>query len=207
MRKLREIRRNSGLSQKELAGRLGVSRSAVAMWEVGSSSPDVEMLEKISAELNVSVDRLLGIVDVPEDFIRVANLDAVNKEAIKPVRVVGSIMAGYGGIACDDADGIEYDNIKETERYVYVNIEDNDMSPEIKKGDFALVELGAPVKTGDFVAVVCNNMKAIVRKITVSDSGITLSSVRDDVSDITYPSMDMIYMVGKVIEVKRRFNI
>ena len=36
---IREIRRRLGLSQTDLAGRLGLTRDAVASWEIGRSKP------------------------------------------------------------------------------------------------------------------------------------------------------------------------
>jgi len=208
MRKLREIRRNRGLSQRELAQRLGVSRSAVAMWETGSSSPDVDMLQKISRELNVSTDRLLGIVNVPEDFINVKNLYLLDTERTQQVKVAGTITVGYGEISCNETDSIEYDRIDDTERYVYIIVEDNDMFPEIKKGDIALVELCGEPYTNSLVAVVYNGM-ATVREMKINDKGIVLSCMREDVPDEYYPYSEnkLPYIMGKIIEVKRRFNV
>ena len=42
--RVREARRLTKLSQEEFAARLGVSRSAVANWESGNNSPDLENL-------------------------------------------------------------------------------------------------------------------------------------------------------------------
>ena len=60
MLRLKEIRRQFGLSQLELAKRLRVSRSTIAMWETGGSNPDNEALMRISSIFDVSVDYLLG---------------------------------------------------------------------------------------------------------------------------------------------------
>ena len=49
------------LSQEELAKRLCVSRSAVAKWETGKGTPDVENLKALAALFQVSVDELLGV--------------------------------------------------------------------------------------------------------------------------------------------------
>lgn len=60
MLRLKELRNQKSMSQQKLATILGVSRSTIAMWETNSSSPDNEMLIKISEIFNVSVDYLLG---------------------------------------------------------------------------------------------------------------------------------------------------
>lgn len=57
---LKDIRKQKGLSQAELAKKIGVSRSAVSMWEIGASQPDNDLLLKMSRLMNVSIDALLG---------------------------------------------------------------------------------------------------------------------------------------------------
>jgi transcriptional regulator with XRE-family HTH domain len=58
--KLVQLRKASGLSQEELADRLGVSRQAVSRWEQGSSYPDLPNLQRITEEFGVSADYLIG---------------------------------------------------------------------------------------------------------------------------------------------------
>ena len=57
--KLYELRKQKGLSQEELAGRLNVSRQTVSKWEVGESTPDMEKLVAISDLFGVSLDELV----------------------------------------------------------------------------------------------------------------------------------------------------
>ena len=53
------LRRNQGLSQAELAHHLGISASAVGMYEQGRREPSVELLVALAAEFQVSTDFLL----------------------------------------------------------------------------------------------------------------------------------------------------
>lgn len=57
--KLKEARKNAGLTQAELAERLCVSRQAITKWESGKGIPDVDNLRMISKALDVSIDFLL----------------------------------------------------------------------------------------------------------------------------------------------------
>jgi transcriptional regulator with XRE-family HTH domain len=54
---IRQIREAAGISQKELARRLGVSQSLVARWESPHGRPQVETLQRIAdaLELNLQV--------------------------------------------------------------------------------------------------------------------------------------------------------
>lgn len=56
---LRRLRTEKGLSQRELAERMYVTRSTVARWENGSRMPDAMMVARLSECLEVDVHTLL----------------------------------------------------------------------------------------------------------------------------------------------------
>ena len=53
------LRRERGLTQRELAGRLLVSDKAVSKWERGAGCPDVSLLAPLAEELGVDLAALL----------------------------------------------------------------------------------------------------------------------------------------------------
>lgn len=57
--KLKDVRKNAGLSQEQLAEKLCVSRAAVAKWETDKGTPDIMNLKAISKLLDTSIDSLL----------------------------------------------------------------------------------------------------------------------------------------------------
>lgn len=59
--KIRELRKERGLSQQDLADNIGISRSTVSGYEQQTSQPDLETLRKLALLFNVSSDYLLGI--------------------------------------------------------------------------------------------------------------------------------------------------
>lgn len=58
--KLKIIRKQAGMSQEQLAEKLGVSRQAVTKWETDAGIPDIENIMAISALFNISIDELLS---------------------------------------------------------------------------------------------------------------------------------------------------
>lgn len=58
---IKAARKAKGVSQEELAVRLGVVRQTVSKWENGMSVPDADVLIKIAELLDVPVSQLLGI--------------------------------------------------------------------------------------------------------------------------------------------------
>lgn len=59
----KQLRLSSGLTQVEMAEKLGISRSTIGMYETGAREPDFETLEKIADFFNVDIDYLLGRTD------------------------------------------------------------------------------------------------------------------------------------------------
>ncbi len=57
---LQTLRKAKGLSQEKLAEVLGISRQAVAKWEVGQSYPDIARLIVLSDYFKVSIDKLVN---------------------------------------------------------------------------------------------------------------------------------------------------
>lgn len=61
--RLKELRLEKGLTQKELSIKLNLTQQTYSDYETGRTDPDIETLIKISKILEVSVDFLLGLAD------------------------------------------------------------------------------------------------------------------------------------------------
>lgn len=58
--KMIELRKQNGLSQQDLADRLGVSRQAVSRWETGAVQPLADSVKSLAQVFQVSTDYLLN---------------------------------------------------------------------------------------------------------------------------------------------------
>jgi len=63
--RLRNLREKKGLSQYEMARRLGMARTTYTGYELGIREPDNETLKKLARFFDVSVDYLVGNSDDP----------------------------------------------------------------------------------------------------------------------------------------------
>ena len=64
--RIQQLRKSRGISQEELADRIGVSRQAVSKWESGQTSPDLEKIVLLSDYFEVTTDYLLkGVLPTP----------------------------------------------------------------------------------------------------------------------------------------------
>ena len=58
---IKELRKEYGMSQTQLASLLFISQDTVSLWECGKSLPDIETVVKLTKIFNVTSDYLLGI--------------------------------------------------------------------------------------------------------------------------------------------------
>lgn len=80
--KLKELRTQNGLTQKQLADQLGVTKSVVSFYERQERTPSPEVLRKMAAVFRVSTDFLLDIdstkrldvSDLDDDDIQLVSL-------------------------------------------------------------------------------------------------------------------------------------
>ena len=56
--KIYSLRRKSGLSQEQLAEKIGVSRQAISKWEGGLSTPELDKLKALSECFQITIDEL-----------------------------------------------------------------------------------------------------------------------------------------------------
>ena len=57
---IKKYRKEAGMTQEEMANRLGVTTPAVNKWENSNSKPDIELLAPIARLLDISLDTLLS---------------------------------------------------------------------------------------------------------------------------------------------------
>lgn len=86
---IRRLRRAAGLSQEELAGRLGVSRQSVSLWEQGETNPTVENIYAMTEVLGVSFDELMAEPAEPKpipdgEAVTARSYDELMREAASP---------------------------------------------------------------------------------------------------------------------------
>ena len=73
-RKLKKLRQSRGLTQADVAVRLGISASTVGMYEQGRREPDLETMQKICKLYNVTPDYLVNAdFDAPSEISDMIN--------------------------------------------------------------------------------------------------------------------------------------
>lgn len=154
---LKNLRLSRNITQGELAAKLGISRSAVGMYETGGREPDFEMMEAIADIFNVDMDYLMGRSQVE----RKHPITPPNSEippGFQPMPEM-DIVPLVGRIACGTPITAE-ENI---ERMVCVpskwhatftlTCEGTSMEPRIHDGDLVAIHSQPTVENGEVAAV------------------------------------------------------
>ena len=62
--RIQQLRKQKGISQEELADRVGVSRQAVSKWESDGGVPELDTLIAMSRLFHVTIGQLLGVEEL-----------------------------------------------------------------------------------------------------------------------------------------------
>lgn len=102
---IKQLRKDRGMTQEELAIRLNVVRQTVSKWEKGLSVPDADMLQRLADVLEVNITDLLGAPTYPtpeqtdavvEQLARINEQLAVkNRRARRIWKIVSSILIAW----------------------------------------------------------------------------------------------------------------
>lgn len=86
-----QLRRKNGLSQEQLAEKIGVSRQAISKWESGTSTPELEKLLALSECFRMTLDEL-----VKDEAANPETKEATPNPEEKKVSKVPEMKAGIG---------------------------------------------------------------------------------------------------------------
>jgi transcriptional regulator with XRE-family HTH domain len=80
--RLKELRKEKGLTQSEVAGAMGLDRSTYGKYETGDSIPDLDKLSWLAAYFDVSTDYLLGRSNIKKPASEILSLNKVIADAL-----------------------------------------------------------------------------------------------------------------------------
>lgn len=95
---LKQLRWENNLTQKELAEKVGISKSSIGFYENGDRIPDINTLSAIADYFNVSTDFLLGRTDIKTlDFnVReISEQTGLSELAVERIMIQNDISPGF----------------------------------------------------------------------------------------------------------------
>lgn len=93
---LSDLRNEKNLSQNDLAKRIGVNSSTIALYESGERLPSLRRLIRLSLALGVTKDLLLGLNDQKYRFLDVSDLTS------EQIGSLETVINNYRGLQAPD---------------------------------------------------------------------------------------------------------
>ena len=200
--RLKQLRKEMGLSQKSLSEHLGVTQQAVGKWETGRSSPDPATLARLAELLETSADYLLGISEQPAEP---AAPSLPYGES--PIPVIGTVRAGYGSLAFEEDYGVEYACVKDPANYFYLVVKGDSMEPRIQDGDLALVHRQPTLENGDLGVMVFGEGEGTLKKYIQRGNAVILQPFNPAYEEkvIRGEELNQLFIAGKVVETRAKW--
>lgn len=204
--RLKQLRNERGISQRQLAEFLKVAPSTISMYENGQREPNFEVLESLADFFNVDLNYLLGKTNKTTKII----LDSESSKGIK-IPVLGTVPAGIPVTAVEDI--LDYEEIPKSwenqGEFFGLKIKGDSMYPTLENGDVVIVRKQSTADNGDTVVVMVNGDDATCKRYERSDAGIMLIPNNNVYAPAFYTNEEIetlpLTIIGKVVELRRKF--
>mgnify|MGYP002518213785 CR=1 FL=1 len=193
--RLKNLRKEKGLTQIELAEKAGIAVNSVRLYESGKITPKMDSVEKIAVALNTTVASLMGYEEkptIPPGFMPMPKM--------KKVPLIGSIACGTPitaeqnikgrvdvpeDIRCDFALECHGDSMVDAgihdKDVVYIRIQ-----PEVENGEIAAVRIDG---------------EATLKRVYYSPGALTLMPANPTYAPMIYtgPQLEEVHIEGKAV--------
>ena len=208
-RRITKARMAMAMTKKELAEKVQLAGSTIGRYEDGAiENLKIPVIYAIAEALNVNPHWLL----CTSPFIDTKDMMRDSKQlenSIRAVRVpvLGRVVAGVPIEAVENVIGYEEISVR-TARLgdiFALRVKGNSMAPRICDGDIVIVKKQESVESGDIAIVLVNNGDATIKKVNVSEAGVTLIAFNPAVYEPHfYTNAEVsslpVNIIGKVIE-------
>ena len=192
---IKKFRLANNFTQSSLADKVGVSSSALAMYERGEREPGVDILLKLSSVFGVDMNVLFD-----------------KKQSPTKIPVLGYVAAGIPIETIEDIldyEDLSPDMLKDGSEYFGLKIKGDSMEPKISDGDVVIVRKQEDVDSGQIAIVGVNGEEATCKKVMKQEGGILLQPLNPSFAPVFYTVEQIaeipITILGRVVELRAKF--
>ena len=205
--RLKQLRNEKKINQRELANFLKVAPSTISMYESGQREPNFEVLESLADFFNVDLNYLLGKSD---KTTKLMIEDSQPPQGLK-IPVLGTVAAGIPISAVEDI--LDYEEVPQSwesqGEFFGLRIKGDSMQPKIDDGDVVIVRQQSDANSGDTVIALVNGDDATCKKLQKTDNGIMLVSTNPNYLPMFFTNEEIltkpVVILGKVVELRSKF--
>ena len=205
-KRINEAIEKSGYSYPELSKLTGISKSSLQRYATGETVKiPIDSIEAIAKATNTSAKYLMCWDSTPKNAIK------VNTDKLTPIPLVGRVAAGRGCFADDNiTEYIQTDSdvLKDGYEHFWLEVKGDSMEPELHEHDLVLIRKQETLENECFAVVNIDQEDGVVKLVDIEPEHITLTSLNRYYPPRVFEreEMNRVYLVGKVIEIKRRLE-
>ncbi|MFA0815989.1 MAG: LexA family protein [Anaerofustis sp.] len=204
MLKIRELRIERSISQKDLAETFCIPPSTFNQYETGKRQPDYDLIKKLADYFDVSTDYILGRSEQ-------SNTLQPSAPGAKWIPVLGKVQAGTPVEAVEDI--IDYEEINQdmakSGEFFALQIRGESMKPKFDEGDVVIVRKQDDIESGEIAVVLVNGEDATVKKFIKLENGVSLVSTNPEFDPMFFDEKKIknlpVRVIGKVVELRAKF--
>ncbi len=205
--RLKQLRNEKKINQRELANFLKVAPSTISMYESGQREPNFEVLESLADFFNVDLNYLLGKSNKTTKLM----IEGSQPPQGLQIPVLGTVAAGIPISAVEDI--LDYEEVPQSwenqGEFFGLRIKGDSMKPDINDGDTVIVRQQSTANNGDVVIALVNGDDATCKKFEKLDNGIMLISNNSEYSPMYFSNEEVltkpVVIIGRVVELRRKF--
>nr|DAO26306.1 MAG TPA: Repressor protein CI [Caudoviricetes sp.] len=205
--RLKQLRNEKKINQRELANFLKVAPSTISMYESGQREPNFEVLESLADFFNVDLNYLLGKSDKTTKLM----LEDSQPTQGLQIPVLGTVAAGIPISAVEDI--LDYEEIDSSFQsqgeFFALRIKGDSMQPKMDDGDVVIVRQQSDANSGDTVIALVNGDDATCKKLQKTENGIMLLSTNPNYLPMFFTNEEIqtkpVVILGKVVELRSKF--
>ena len=186
---LKTLRAQSGMTQQEVAHRLGITRQAYSNYEAGLREPDYGTLCALADLFDCTADRLMGRPEAG---------------GCARIPILGTVKGGFDRLAQQEYEGYEPADVAAPDEYFFLRVTGDSMAPQIQEGDLALVHSQDTIRSGQLGVVLLEDDEATLKRVVFSGKSVVLQPFNSAYSPVVLHG-ESCRILGRVVRTIRQW--
>ena len=194
------------MTYSELAEQTGIPKSALQRYATGETAKiPLDRLEALAKALRVTPGYLMGW---EKDAAEIGlPKGAAPVRSVEKIPIIGSVRAGWNGLAYEEADGYEMADVRNPDTYFYLKVTGDSMAPQINEGDLALVHRQSTADSGDLVVALVNGGEGTIKRYVRQGAAVILQPFNPNYAPMVLAEEELedFRIAGKVVQTVHRW--
>lgn len=204
---IKKARKDAGLTQKQVADKLGITYQAISNYERGKNRIEISVLTELCSIYGLSVTKVLQ----DEDLSSASTVEPLGEyRPSHRIPILGRVAAGAPMYAEENIEGYTYSELNGGAEYFALRVKGDSMTAaRIADGDLIICRAQDIVENGQIAVVLVDDQEATVKIYRREGDLVTLlpqsynPAHKPQIYDL---HKTRIKILGLVVEVKFRLN-